>query len=397
MPVEHDPFTQIINVQWGGLEFLYSDGDGMFRSTNGTVWTKLKSSVPAISLAWIDGVWIAAGVDKSWRSEDGAKTWKIIAQNFNAIAAMMPKPGTRDPEGRELKRGIFAGWAYDESGDNQKVYVSTDLGKEWSVTKTIPTTVGEDGYESVTGISGCGGAIFVGTTRGATATHGGDAMFYISTNGHNYSSRMVFGPGIDIGDDATQFPRAGFGAGGVAFDAETKTYLATGQKDFTPIVGTRQSFMLYTKSKSPDLPRGEAIAVSVTGGGEAWLGAVASAAGGNGKFVSGYLHFEHGGNLANSKAIFIPGQGQLLQSLGSPPNGFLGSFCFNEEAATEPSTDDPNPRPGAFACVTFGDDGSGGAYIASGGGNFRKTHTGKGIDRPSGQPPIGAIAVGQVS
>ena len=130
MPFAQDILTRINKVHWASKEqFLYSGDDGMFGSSNGESWKKADHSVPAISLAWMDDVWVGCGTDGSvWRSEDGAQNWSLIdgAPKFVEIVSMRPK-GT-DEHGKP-RPGVFAGWLRSEDSDDDFVYTSQDLGK----------------------------------------------------------------------------------------------------------------------------------------------------------------------------------------------------------------------------------------------------------------------------
>ena len=403
MPVEHDPFAQIVNVHWGeeGAQFLYSGADGMFGSKDGHEWVKAKTSRPATSLAFVDDVWIASGPDGCWRSEDGAVTWSAVAAPaFYDVAAMKPK----SPGSDETKPGVFAGWIEDDDGDNQRVYTSHDGGLTWAVALTIPTSFGDSGSESINGLSGCGGALFVCTSYHSETFHAGDGKIYSSTDGHSFVPHTVFAPGsVILPEDANQYPRIGFSANAVGYDGTR--YIAIGDKEIIPDFGVQESYLIYTLSDSIVFGSGDgtiaASARQVLGAGKPggdFIVVATSAAGGDDKHVTGFYLFQNAASgsfiSGDLKAIFIPGSSRVLQAMGSSPGGFVGSFCFrsDSEANTEGSTDQPEGA-GTFACVAFGADKSGGAYVASSaGGSFAKTHNGTGID-PDGR---GAVAVGTV-
>src|SRR5215471_5450278 len=116
MPLDLDFINQIINIQWGGKQFLYSGADGMWTSSDGEQWTKLDNSVAATSLAFVDGVWVAVNEtdkDKVWLSTDNAITWKSISiasdMTFTCAAAMKPKE--KDTAGNPVP-GFLAVLAY---------------------------------------------------------------------------------------------------------------------------------------------------------------------------------------------------------------------------------------------------------------------------------------------
>lgn len=399
MPFEHDPFTHIINVQWEegvGFAFLYSGADGMFGSSDGQTWERAPSSKPAVSLAFVDEVWVGCGPAGCWRSDDGVKTWQAVsAPAFVEVVAMKPKRINPD---EEPKPGVFAGWIEDEEGDNHIVYTSHDGGKTWNKALTIPTSFDESGSESINGLSGCGGAIFVCTSYHSEAFHQGDGKIYSSTDGNSFSPATVFGPGsITLPTDPDQYPRIGFTANAVGYDGER--YIAIGDKEIIPDFGVQESYLIYSLSGSTTFPSGDGTvaesARQVTGAGT-FLSVATSAAGGDDKHVTGFYLFQNGPGGAfmsgDLKAKLIPGTSEALQSMGGTPGGFVGSFCFRSdfEANTEGSTDQP-AGAGTFACVAFGSDKSGGAYVASSaGGGFAKTHSGTGI----GSDGRGAVAVG---
>ena len=398
MPFEHDPFTQIVNVQWGeGLHFLYSGADGMFGSEDGQTWKKATSSVPAGSLAFVDDVWVAAGSSGCWRSDDGAESWQAVgAPAFYQVVAMKPK-GV-GPDG-EPKQGVFAGWLEDESGDNHIVYTSHDLGKTWSEALTLPTTVDENGDQSIRGLSGCGGALFVCTRWSSSIFHHGDGNIYASLDGHSFSSQTVFGPGSTIlPGDPDQFPRKGFSATAVGYDAKTKTYIAIGGKEIIPAFGTQESYLIYTLAGSPSFGSGDGtVAASATQshGGD-FLSVTNSAAGGDSKHVTGLSLFHNAvdGSFVSGalQACFIPGSPETTENMGDHAGGFIGSFCFKPDVEEEATDGEPVSGEGTFACVAFGASLSGGVYVDAGtSGHFIKTHSGQMIPNAGS-----AIAVGTV-
>jgi len=402
MPVAQDPFQQIVNVQWGeGLQFLYSGADGMFGSQDGQDWKKAETSEPAASLAFVDDVWIGAGPGGCWRSDDGAKTWQSVgAPAFNQVAAMKPKGVGPDGEPRQ---GVFAGWIEDESGDNNIVYSSHDLGKTWGVALVIPTDGGaDDGFERINGLSGCGGAFFVCTNYKRETFHAGDGKIYSSRDGYNFSAATAFGPGSTIlPGDPDQFPRKSFGARAVGYDPKTKTYIAIGDKEIIPALGTQESYLVYTISNAPSFGESEgAVAASATQSTSGEFILVGnSAAGGDGKHVAGLsrIHYGIGGAYVSGdlQACFIPGSPETVLSMGASAGGFIGSFCFKPDVEEEETDGETTSGAGAFACVAFGVDGNGGVYIDSGtSGHFTRTHGGQGIS--DGGAIRGAVAVGTV-
>jgi hypothetical protein len=397
MAVELDPFTQIVNIAWEekGQQFLYSGADGMFGSEDGASWKKADQAVPATSLAWIDNVWIASGPGGCWRSEDGAQTWQTVeAPAFFGVAAMKPK--SLDPN--KPRPGVLAGWIEDDAGDHHIVYTSHDLGKTWNVALTIPTSFGDSGSESIRALSGCGGALFVCTDYHSETFHSGDGKIYSSTDGHTFSPQTVFGPGsVVVPGDPFQYPRIGFAAQAAGYDPETKNYIAIGDKEIIPEFGVQESYLIYTLSASTSFRSGTGTvaesARQVSGRGD-FISVALSAAGGDGKHVTGFSRVHNNGSFTSGElnARFIPGASSLLRAMGTHTGGYVGSFCFRSdaEANTEGSTDQPEGA-GQFACVAFGSDKSGGAYIASSsGGGFTKTHSGTGI----GSDGRGAVAVG---
>jgi hypothetical protein len=395
-----DFLTQIINVHWGGkLHFMYSGADGIYGSKDGESWKKAESSVPATSLAWVNDVWIGIGPGGAWRSEDGAKTWTPASGLPSAckdVVAMIPEATT---ENGEPKKGIFATWADNEEEQNAIVYTSHDLGLSWGAVLTIPMTVGEDGYESVRGLSGCGAAFFVCTGRGATATHNGDGMIYASTDGSSFSSQLVFGPGTDVGGEPI-YPRKGFGGAAVGFDEKTGTYIAMGNSEIVQADGVRESFLIYTRSDGPSFSAGEgtiaaSASQSVTEGGDQ-ISPPGGATGGDGIHASGCLRFNFSPagpfTSGSIEGGFIPGSISDLLPMGDMIGGNILSFCFksgeqseSDEAAAKP------PPPGKFACIALNSENSGGVFIARTGGGFTKTHSGTGIEGRA------AVAVGKIS
>lgn len=398
MPVQHHPLEQIINVQWDdvALHFLYSGADGMFGSSDGQTWERAPSSRPAVSLAWVDDVWIGCGPDGCWRSVDGAETWESVdAPAFREVAAMTPEGSTADGGTRQ---GVFAGWAEDEGGDNHIVYTSHDLGRTWAVALTIPTNGGtENGFEGIQGLSGCGAGLFVCTIWQSSPFHHGDGKIYSSTDGHDFSAQTVFGPGNTIPpEEAEQYPRIGYTASAVGYDAETDTYIAVGEKGNVASPSRQETDLIYTISPSPSFGAGMGTSVEsgviTTPGGGRQIGSVPSAAGGDGRHVTGSSVFNFSAAVAfineERKARSIPGESQTLQTSNVLNGSYIGSFCF-----LAGSTDDGGE--GIFACTSFAADKSGGAYAATPGGAFAKTHAGTAID-VNGRPRA-AVAVGTLS
>lgn len=406
MPVAHDPISRIINVHWeeGGLAFLYSGADGMFGSQDGTEWVKAKSPVPATSLAFVDDVWMACGPDGCWRSEDGAVTWQAAsAPGFFEVVAMKPK--SLSPEDQP-KPGVFAGWTEDDAGDNHIVYTSRDGGLTWNVALTIPTSFGDSGSETIRGLSGCGGALFVCTNYHSEIFHAGDGKIYSSSDGQTFSPQTVFGPGsIILPTDPDQFPRVSFTANAVGYDAQTKQYIAIGDKEIVLNAGGQESYLIYTLSGSTSFGSGDGTiaesARQVSGAGKPggdFISTASTAAGGAGTHVAGFSYFQNrndGSFISGAlKSRFIPGAAGVLQPMSSRGGGFIGSLCFrsDSETNTEGSTDEPDGS-GTFACVAFDADKVGGAFIASSAASgFTKTHSGTGI----GSQGRGAVAVGTV-
>jgi hypothetical protein len=401
MALAQDILTRIINVHWGGkVGFLYSGADGMFTSSDGNDWTRLESSVPAVSLAWVDGVWIGCGPGGVWRSEDGAQSWEPVGvPAFEQVAAM--KPTGMGPDDKP-KPGIFAGWREDDDGENQIVYTSLDLGKTWTMALTLPTNGGtDDGFEDIVGLSSGGEGIFVCTVWQSSSFHHGDGKIYSSIDGNTFSAETVFGPGnITLGDDPDQYPRIGFTAASVGYDAKTKQYIAVGDKNTLPSSGVNESYVIYTISSSSSFGMSAGTiadsGVSTPAGEQVGASATASATGGDGKFATGtsLFRFGTGGVYVNSdwKARFIPGTSQVLQTTEILKGGHVGSFCFKSD---ETSTDGEGSDQGVFACTAFGTDMAGGVYVTSGMASFVMKHSGTGIDIGGGTPR-GAVAVGIV-
>jgi len=410
MPLSLDIVSQIVNVQWGGEQFLYSGADGMFGSDTGKTWEKLAKSVPAISLAFIDDVWIGVSQTGTWKSKDGAQTWEKLSvpSTFNTVMDIIAmKPKGVDDEGKE-KKGVFAAWvSEDASGDNQLVYTSHDLGDTWTVALTIPYLVGTDGNETINGISGCGDHFFVCTSRAATVYHLGDGMIYSSSDGSAFTSTTVFGPGTDRTPPVDpNAPSWGYAATAVGFDEKTRTYMAIGGKQGGAVVNVVETALIYTTSTSGSFSQTEGtIAVSAsqilnTGDSIAAIGS--AAAGGAGMHATGHLLSRYDGAVGfvsgDLKAGFIPGTQQQLQAMGGV-GGYVASFCFNKGGSAGSTEDDSEDKNGVFGCVAFGTDMKGGIYIAKPGEAFAKTHDGTPIDigGPGNPSPRGAVAVGKVS
>jgi len=403
MPVQLHPVDEIINVQWeGGTAFLYSGADGMFGSEDGEKWVKAEAAVPAISLACIDGVWIACNpFEATWRSEDGAVTWKAVAGfKFEEVAAMRPK-GT-DAEGNPMP-GVFAGWLMED--DNHVVYTSHDLGETWSIALSIPTSIpfgdNENGYERIQGLSGCGesAGFFVCTIKGDSRYANGDGMIYTSLDGNSFIRQLVFGPGTNFipGPPGQPTPELrGFTALAVAYDTKSNSYIAIGAKQTrsssTAPVGIVTSHMIYTIGSGSSFSQSEgtiAASAQIMNGFGDFLQVDNTAAGGKGLFIGGFGRnpFEAGQlqGEGTTHAIIIPGNSQQTME-----NRIVTSFCFKPalDSADEGSADE-SLEDGTFACVSYDNGGSGGAYIRTD-GFFRKTHSGRSIGG------LGAVAVGTV-
>jgi hypothetical protein len=389
-----DFLKRAVNVHWGGLAFLYSGADGMFGSKDGEEWEKAPSSVPATSLAWVDDVWVACGLSGTWRSEDGAKTWESGGPQMSQVAAM--KPAGVDSKGKPLP-GMFAGIGSDDDG-NGLVYTSSD-GKSWGVALNIPASGADDSYEAITGLSGCGGAFFVGVQAGVNRFSANTARFYSSFDGGGFSSHTV-AEGTFWDGDIEHVPPVftGWGAGGVGFDKKTQMYLATIQKQVASPDLT-QTFMQASTSASGSFDEGSQVdqAILVSSSGD-FISVYSSAAGGDGTFVGGssLQHFSPLATGGEVRAHRLPGggSGQVLESYtGATSEEFIGSFCFKQNKDEE-TTDSPDT--GMFACVAFGAGAEGGAYIATAGGSFQKTHAGQGFQRDGVGQPFGAVAVGKI-
>lgn len=402
MAIEHDPITQIVNVQWEeeeGFGFLYSGTDGMWGSQTGETWERAPSSVPAISLAFADGVWVAAGRDGCWRSEDGATTWDATGgPNFFRVAAMELKEVATDGT-----KGIFAGWNEDEEGDNALIHISRDLGKTWAVELSIPTSIpfgdNEDGYEIVSTLSGCGNGLFVTTQKGESRYANGDGMVYSSIEGSGFLRQEVWTgtnhlPPLEPGVSST-----GYGAAGIGFDPKSKTYSLVGYRQHSAGPGGAQgqditSTVIYAISASGTGWSGEntiaetvhpRLARDYEQVGPSW-----SCAGGAGKFVTGIERDFHHADLSISgdfeAHFFNGGSGShtLISVADIFKGGSIGSFCFRGSGETATDGD----AEGTFACVAFGTGDLGGVFISKNGGDFQQTH--------SGQGP-GTVAVGTLS
>lgn len=401
-----DFLTHVINVHWGSpVGFLYSGADGMFVSKDGEIWEEAPSSVPATSLAWVDGVWVACGPSGTWRSEDGAKTWQSSGPHLRQVAAM--KPAGVDSKGKPLP-GMFAGWGDDD--DNGLIYTSSD-GKSWSVALTIPNSVGESS-EFITGLSGCGGAFFVGTVSSPNITSTNTAKFYSSFDGGGFSDHTV-ADGTFWNGDIENIPAefVNYTPGGVGYDKETKMYLATiGKEQVARNSGVQNSYMQVSESASGSFNEGTQVeqATLVSGTGD-FISVYSSVAGGEGTFVGGSALRQFGGSGVQTggevRVHWLPGgSAQTLESYtGATSDEFIGSFCFKPKKDTEESTDSTDSlESGVFACVAFGEGAAGGVYIATAGGSFRKTHAGQGIRATGGGEvegagqPAGAVAVGKI-
>lgn len=414
-------FTQqVINVQWGGLHFLYSGADGMFGSENGDKWQKLETgAVPATGLAWVDDVWVATGSGGPWRSEDGGKTWESAGANeFTQIAACKPDDVAEDADGQPIKNGIFAGYKQDEDGDNEQVYISRDLGKNWSIELSIPTTIpaeeGRDGSEFAQVLSGCGNGIFLSTMKQDTRDHHGDGCIYVSMNGGGFGGRQQiwtgsFNPFVSGG--ASDPHTIGYSPGAVGFDAKTKQFclMASKEEGFGPggALGSLTEYSIIYATGLGGSFSGEAEIIKrtkgpldnafpqVTGG--------LAAAGGDGKFAGTYNdlfwpNFASGPPLVGQLMAVFFGSGDLAAtSLISVPNMFgelasaqVGPVCWKPPDGS--STTDP--PTGTFACVAFGADAEpGGVWIIKDAGAWQQTHNGQGFT----DNPRAGLAVGSLS
>lgn len=411
MPLELDILTRLTNVQWGAeLEFLYSGGDGMFRSSDGEKWEKVSSSVPAVSLAWIDDVWVGCNPNGGcWRSEDGATTWQSVsAPDFEEVVAM--RPAGEDTDDNPLK-GVFAGWKEDDDG-NGEVYSSHDLGQTWQRVLTIDSKVGATGHESIAALSGCGEALFLTTQRLENDTDSGSVYIHISTDGHGFDKSMLFGPGT-VAD--LRLPTRGYAGGHVGFDPQSKQYTATGYRAFGSgkigedpgeILSYRDDSLIYTTSSDASFGSGEGSVIHterivnyydfIEGN---VLGGPHGCAGGNGTFATGgrIIHDFFAADMpppSMDLMAFLGTAGQVLVKSNSL-TGFIGSFCFKKGGKESDSSDQTEMPPGTFACVAYSGTGAGGVFIANDSGSFTQTHAGTSIGGTNVNG--GAVAVGKIS
>lgn len=411
MPLGLDFLNQIVNVQWGGKQFLYSGGDGMFRSSDGASWIQMSTSVPAISLAWIDDVWIGVGKNgEVWRSEDGAQTWTSTTSpsSFVAQVAAM-RPVGEDDEGKPLP-GKFALLAHENDDGMQHVYISNNLGKSWSVALSIIVTInpdaeGRSGHKVLSALSGCAEAFFIGGTIHETFWDAGSGYLWVSTDGISFDDgTMVFGPGTNYGPDGSG-PTSGFSAAGVGYDTKTRKYMLCGTNTQTTTPnpdGSSSTYndMIYTISVSPHfgLSTGTPFkhdTFSSPDGGIITSGAP-SVAGGEDSFATtiNSFKFSHGPEAAGTDlmACWVPGSISTLTSVAAGQGSMAGSMCFKSAVNAGNGN---GSKQGIFACVAFG--AANGVYVAKTDDDFTLKHNGQPIRFASGTIAGGAIAVGKIS
>lgn len=401
-----DPFQCIVNVSWSKpVVFLYSGADGMFGSSDGVDWQRAPSSVPAIGLAWIDNVWMAIGFDsRYWTSTDGAKTWQegdFALTNVVQVAAA--RPGGVGPDGKK-KKGVFCAVGSDDSFDNVLVYISSDLGKSWTVALTIPVTVGATGYESFNYLSGCGGAFFVGTTWGANQYANGDGKVYTCTDGETFDTGVhVFGPGTDWPNTPTDPPpypyEIGCSAHRVGYDQSTGIYTLTGGIELTgtasEAAGSRTNNTVYVQSGEASFgPSGLGTTFYQTFDGNIHGPGIFTASGDSMGFATGGgfglagLPLLHQTDLTDTGwsvvAPYISGGVTDLLATSDPTDGvYAGSACFKgkgyqpgEAVVTKPKPHDPPDDTAMFALAAFSTGGQGGVYVAAPGQSLVLTHPG---------------------
>jgi hypothetical protein len=424
-PYLTDPFQCIVNVSWGGLQFLYSGADGMFGSNDGVNWTATGSSVPAIGLAWIDNVWVAIGGDgSSWTSSDGAQTWQegLGILNVQQVAAM--RPAGVDDQGNK-PQGVFAAWGYDAEFNNAIVYISNDLGQSWDVAMIISLTVGVDGYEVPQALSGCGGAFFFTTNWGNDRFSDGNGKLYVSTGGGEFDGgAIVFGPSTDWQpDDPPPTFNKAFTALGTAYDQSTGTYILLGLAYRTQLGSGRTNNAVYAASSAPVFGQSEgtpfyetkdAVHPDLSG---IFISSYNGAAAGAGfcATVLPLVNFPSGTPTdTDFIAAYTTGDTTGLFTAGSPSASYaISSVCFKsknfkpgEAIITPPADPTTTDSTAMFALVAYavdstsGADLGGGVFTATPGGSFTQTHEGTPLATPSSPGNFtagGAVATGRVN
>jgi len=395
MPVDLDFLKRIINVQWGGKQFLYSDAEGMWTSTDGQDWTQLDNSVPATSLAFVDGTWIAvseADYDQVWRSTDNAGTWESIsiASNMRATCAAAMKPKGTDGEGKPLP-GVLAVLGIGTFG--YRVYTSNDGGDTWSQAFQFANDQVE-GLPGGHGLSGCGGALFVAAQqiqhKAISIPPFGDThyiayqngMLYVSTDGMGFSGSMVWGPGDAGWDSVTGFWSMGYATGGVGYDDRAQQFCLTGFK----FDRDGNNKLMQKTSNDPNFSTGDGAEIAsdsqpLAGGFPIAGGSTEDDA--PAEFATGYT-IEQNPDAAtpdfNIYAAFISGEKTLLKTV---PNDFAG-YAFSNV----------NFNNGTFAAVITATNLSQ-IYIASPSSSFSLAHSGTPIVWD--KSVAAALAVGSVS
>jgi hypothetical protein len=331
-PVRLDPFQNIVNVNWAvTTQFLFSCADGMFGSADGVTWDAAPASVPAISLAYIDGTWIACGFTDVWVSTDGTKTWTSVSLPLipQGVAAMQPDLNDVDDNPLPAALAVFG------TNDDQTeyyVYTSIDKGVTWALALTI--TQPTDGFETIISISGCGGAFFVSSQWATTYDDGPSVKLYTSFDGQNFGApAMVWGPG-SVGDSGHA---ASYAAGAVGYDSVSKTYTITGSKSFsTGIIPVVTNELRYKSSSTPVFGSGDGTTYFTSVRTEEPTGTTGdnanggiSVAGGSGHFATCFYNGRFIGGGAQDfdyYGAFIPGGNSLAATY---PFDFSGQPASN--------------------------------------------------------------------
>ncbi len=414
MKVSRDGSTLIASS--GALAFLYSGGDGMFASADGTNWTAAPNSVAAVGMAWIDNVWVAITMDgHTWRSVDGAIHWVAGPDilNVQQIAAM--RPAGVDESGKKHP-GVFAAWSYDADLSNQLVSLSHDLGVTWdSPVLTLPTSFGEDGgTESVESLSGAGGVFFLTTQWSSDSLDGSNGKVYICTDGMTFNDGdIILGPA----SESPATPSTGFSIFGVNYDQSTGVYTLFGSMS-SAASGTTATSAIYTTSMTPtftETATGTTIYTTSwnVSGGHALQNAHSGAVGnGYGAVVVPIENTPETPSSFTFSSLSLTGtKADLFTASDAAPQYVPGPTCFKSNSFT-PGEASMAPFPGQttdtsamFACVvmasnvTTGAAEGGGVYTALAGQAFTKTHDGTLIQGSNGglfEPVGAAIATGSI-
>lgn len=384
-----DFLTQIVNVHWDeGEDFLYSGGDGMVGSHDGVNWEPMPSSIPALSMAFIDDCWIAItgnGGRGYYRSEDSAKSWQAFSPPsgfFDTVAAMQPLGPDGKPKldsNGEPVPAWFAMSGQSEDGNNYVVFTSNDKGDSWKLALSVDASRTDTSQEFGTKVDGCGGAFFYGsgkTTYNDFGTYG-EGFLYVSTDGLSFSGpTMVFGPGYYDADNNS----LGYENGGVGYDNVTKQYALTGFKQTSSLGGGTSNFLMYKKSSTPHFGAGDGAVFAESnnppgGGGTTASGGV-FVAGGGGYFATGYhimTSFTGTDDNFDIYAVMLPGAPKHITSVLFNQSGYPFSsvaYAKGKEEATKEAIE----GSGTFCCTTS--FGTAKIFTAKPGGSFSQTHAG---------------------